>query len=71
MYHIDNPFNVPPIFHADGRPEAEFLADRVGIMVQGSIRYTGTATQLKQAYGGGYKITVSCTSASGRVQINE
>jgi ABC-type multidrug transport system ATPase subunit len=44
----------------NGRPEADFLADRIGIMVQGSLRCIGTGTHLKRTYGKGYKLTLTC-----------
>jgi len=46
--------------HSDFRPEADFLADRIGIMVQGSLRCMGSGTYLKRTYGKGYKLTVTC-----------
>jgi len=42
------------------RPEADFLADRIGIMVQGSLQCIGSGTHLKRAYGKGYKLTLTC-----------
>jgi ABC-type multidrug transport system ATPase subunit len=42
------------------RPEADFLADRIGIMVQGSLRCIGSGAHLKRTYGKGYKLTLTC-----------
>jgi len=41
-------------------PEADYLADRVGIMVKGSLKCTGTAVELKRMYGKGYKLFIEC-----------
>lgn len=50
----------PIILTSNNRPEADFLADRIGIMVQGSLRCIGSGTHLKQTYGKGYKLTLTC-----------
>ena len=47
---------------ADIRPEADFLADRIGIMVKGVLLRTGTAIDLKRSHGRGYKLTLTCPS---------
>ena len=62
MCHFNNPLDVCRLISskADIRPEADFLADRLGIMVQGSIRCTGTARHLKREYGSGCKLTITC-----------
>jgi len=41
-------------------PEADFLADRIGIMVQGALRCIGSGSHLKRTYGKGYKLTITC-----------
>jgi ATP-binding cassette, subfamily A (ABC1), member 3 len=51
-----------PSLVTDVRPEADFLADRIGIIVQGGLLCTGTATALKRAHGTGYKLTLTCPS---------
>ena len=43
------------------RSEADFLADRIGIMVQGSLRCVGSGMYLKRTYGKGYKLTLTCS----------
>jgi ATP-binding cassette, subfamily A (ABC1), member 3 len=54
------------------RPEADFLADRIGIMIQGSLRCLGSGTQLKRTYGRGYKLSLTCPfTPSTRTKINE
>merc|ERR1712100_629242 len=59
--------------------EADFLCDRIGIMVQGQLRCLGTSDHLKQRYASGYELVVktrtmlwracqnSSRSASGRL----
>jgi ABC-type multidrug transport system ATPase subunit len=49
-----------PFFVTNVRPEADFLADRIGIMVQGSLQCIGSGTHLKRIYGKGYKLTLTC-----------
>lgn len=64
----------PPIlnFFLSIRPEADFLADRIGIMVQGSLRCIGSGTHLKRTYGKGYKLTLTCPyNETTRHRINE
>ncbi|XP_058110850.1 ABC transporter A family member 7-like isoform X2 [Magnolia sinica] len=39
--------------------EAEFLCDRVGIMVGGSLQCIGSSKELKTRYGGSYVLTIS------------
>jgi ABC-type multidrug transport system ATPase subunit len=51
-----------PSLVANLRPEADFLADRIGIMVKGGILCTGTAIGLKRTHGSGYKLTLTCPS---------
>ena len=64
MCRSDHPFYVSngELSGANFRPEAEFLADRIGIMVNGSLSCTGVATSLKMDYGGGYKLTITCSA---------
>merc|ERR1711943_161998 len=38
--------------------EADFLCDRIGIMVQGQLRCLGTSDHLKQRYASGYELVV-------------
>jgi len=62
VYCPDNSFNVR-ILYSDFliiRPEADFLADRIAIMVQGSLCCIGSGTYLKRTYGKGYKLTLTC-----------
>ncbi len=61
MYYFDNTFDViVEESLIDGRPEADYLADRIGIMIQGQLKHIGTSTDLKAAYGQGYKLTLTC-----------
>ena len=46
----------------DTRPEADFLADRIGIMVKGGLLCIETAIKLKRTHGSGYKLTLTCPS---------
>lgn len=57
-HHSFNVFTHP--FESDFRPEADFLADRIGIMVQGSLRCIGSGSYLKRTFGKGYKLTLTC-----------
>ncbi|OLY82583.1 ABC transporter A family member 9 [Smittium mucronatum] len=40
--------------------EAEVLCNRIGIMAQGTMRCIGTQLRLKQLYGSGFLITITC-----------
>ncbi|OLY81216.1 ABC transporter A family member 9 [Smittium mucronatum] len=40
--------------------EAEVLCNRIGIMAQGTMRCIGTQLRLKQLYGSGFLVTISC-----------
>jgi ABC-type multidrug transport system ATPase subunit len=62
----------PPYRFSNFRPEADFLADRIGIMVQGSLRCIGSGTHLKRTYGKGYKLTLTCPSDEPiRLRVNQ
>jgi ABC-type multidrug transport system ATPase subunit len=37
--------------------EADFLSDRIGVIVEGNFKCIGTPIYLKQSYGGGYLLT--------------
>lgn len=37
--------------------EADFLSDRIGVIVEGNFKCIGTAIDLKHSYGGGYLLT--------------
>ena len=37
--------------------EADFLSDRIGVVVEGNFKCIGTPLDLKQSYGGGYLLT--------------
>lgn len=37
--------------------EADFLSDRIGVIVDGNFKCIGTPIDLKQTYGGGYLLT--------------
>ena len=37
--------------------EAEYLADRIGIMFEGELRFCGSNQELKRKYGFGYNLT--------------
>lgn len=39
--------------------EAEVLADRIGIIVQGSLKCLGTQYKLKRVYGRGFKLIIN------------
>ncbi|KAJ3683356.1 hypothetical protein LUZ60_013583 [Juncus effusus] len=39
--------------------EAEHLCDRIGIIVSGQLQCIGTLNELKNRYGGSYRLTVS------------
>jgi ABC-type multidrug transport system ATPase subunit len=39
--------------------EADFLSDRVGVIVEGNFKCIGTPLELKQIYGSGYLLTFS------------
>lgn len=61
-----------PIILADGRHEADFLADRIGIIVQGHLRCVGTASDLKSRFGKGFKLSLGCPETSSmRIQIHK
>jgi ABC-type multidrug transport system ATPase subunit len=61
VYCSHHTFYVSSYFGGSNlRPEADYLADRIGIMVQGSLRCIGSGTHLKRTYGKGYKLTLTC-----------
>lgn len=37
--------------------EADFLSDRIGVIVEGNFKCIGTPLELKEAYGGGYLLS--------------
>jgi ABC-type multidrug transport system ATPase subunit len=37
--------------------EADFLSDRIGVIVDGNFKCIGTPVEVKSAYGGGYLLT--------------
>ena len=41
--------------------EADYLADQIGIMVNGSLQVVGTSLELKQQFGDEYKIQLICS----------
>ena len=62
----------PNYILADGRHEADFLADRIGIIVQGHLSYVGTATDLKRSFGKGFKLSLGCLDTNNtREKIHE
>ena len=61
-----------PVLLADGRHEADFLADRIGIIVQGHLSCVGTASDLKRRLGKGFKLSLGCPETSStRIQIHK
>lgn len=42
--------------------EAEVLTDRIGIIVNGSLKCLGTQYKLKKVYGKGFKLVINLTS---------
>jgi ABC-type multidrug transport system ATPase subunit len=42
--------------------EAEVLSDRIGIIVNGSLKCLGTQYKLKKVYGKGFKLVINLTS---------
>ena len=42
--------------------EAEVLSDRIGIIVNGSLKCLGTQYKLKKVYGKGFKLIINLTS---------
>ncbi len=44
--------------------EADFLSDRIGVIVDGSFKCIGNSIELKTIYGGGYLLTF------GKIVIN-
>lgn len=64
--------NMCIVLTTHSMPEADFLADRIGIMVQGALRCIGSGTHLKRTYGKGYKLTLTCPyNDSARERIHE
>ena len=55
--------------------EADILGDRIGIMARGTLRALGPSLRLKQRFGSGYQLSVSCapvrTGALPRAQLAE
>ncbi|KAG9459218.1 hypothetical protein H6P81_003726 [Aristolochia fimbriata] len=43
--------------------EAEFLCDRIGIIVNGNLQCLGSSRELKKTYGGSYLLTISANPA--------
>lgn len=41
--------------------EADYLADQIGIMVNGSLKVVGTSLELKQQFGNEYKVQLICS----------
>jgi ABC-type multidrug transport system ATPase subunit len=39
--------------------EADFLSDRIGVIVEGNFKCIGTPLELKKSYGSGYLLTFS------------
>lgn len=40
--------------------EAESLAHKIGILINGKFVCIGTTQQLKEKYGNGYRLTIKC-----------
>lgn len=55
--------------------EADILGDRIGIMARGTLRALGPSLRLKQRFGSGYQLSVSCApvraGALPRAQLAE
>lgn len=47
--------------------EADFLSDRIGVIVEGSFRCIGTSIDLKRSYGGGYLLTFGKNTSNSSV----
>ena len=45
------------IFTTHSMEEAEYLADRIGIMSEGVLMTSGTSVDLRKEYGNGYKLS--------------
>ncbi|KAI8896654.1 P-loop containing nucleoside triphosphate hydrolase protein [Globomyces pollinis-pini] len=41
--------------------EAEALSDRIGIVINGTLKCLGSPARLKSVYGSGYQLTVNCS----------
>jgi ABC-type multidrug transport system ATPase subunit len=52
--------NKAVILTTHSMEEADFLSDRIGVIVEGRFKCIGTALDLKQMFGGGYLITFVC-----------
>mmetsp|Transcript_12303 Transcript_12303/g.40386 ORF Transcript_12303/g.40386 Transcript_12303/m.40386 type:complete len:2003 (+) Transcript_12303:62-6070(+) len=48
--------------------EADTLGDRIGIMANGELRCLGSTLHLKQLFGAGYQLTVSCRAGLSETQ---
>ncbi|XP_068649279.1 ABC transporter A family member 7-like [Aristolochia californica] len=46
--------------------EAEFLCDRIGIIVDGNLQCLGSSRELKRIYGGSYLLTISTNPADAQ-----
>lgn len=47
--------------------EAEVLSDRIGIIVNGSLKCLGTQYKLKKVYGKGFKLVLNLTSLNSEI----
>lgn len=62
----------PNYIVTDRRHEADFLADKIGIIVQGQLSYVGTAADLKRSFGKGFKLSLgSLDTSNTRTKIHE
>jgi ABC-type multidrug transport system ATPase subunit len=52
--------NKAVILTTHSMEEADFLSDRIGVIVEGKFKCIGTALDLKHLFGGGYLITFIC-----------
>ena len=50
--------------------EAEVLSDRIGIIVNGSLKCLGTQYKLKKIYGKGFKLVINLTINVDEDEIN-
>lgn len=49
--------NKAVILTTHSMEEADFLSDRIGVIVEGSFKCIGTSLDLKKTYGSGYLLT--------------
>lgn len=49
--------------------EAEFVSDRVGIMINGKLRVLGSAMEIKNRYGNEYMVWITFHNGDGQCHI--